>query len=78
MSITITDSSLLEQLGRASGPVEIRDPDGKLLGQFIAADFCTLPPGVVSPFTEEQLAQRRKEHGGRPLTEIFRDLQGRE
>ncbi|MFL5340892.1 MAG: hypothetical protein ACJ8F7_12160 [Gemmataceae bacterium] len=77
MSITITDSALLEQLDRAAGPIELKSPDGRLLGQFIAAGSCKLPPGVTSPFTEEQLAERRKDRTGRPLVEILRDLQCR-
>ena len=77
MSITITDSSLLEQLSSATGPVEIKAPDGRLLGEFIAADACALPPGVKSPFTEDQLAERRKDSTGRPLADILRDLQAR-
>ena len=77
MSITVTDLALLEQLDRAAGLVELKSPDGRLLGQFIAADPCKLPPGVKSPFTEEQLVARRMDRSGRPLAEILRDLQSR-
>src|SRR5438105_3614384 len=67
MSITITDSKLLEQLSCASGAVELKAPDGSVLGKFIAEEMCRLPPGVKSPFTEEEMAERRKDRTGRPL-----------
>ena len=78
MSITITDSILLEQLSRAGGAVELKAPDGRLLGRFIAEDMGRLPPGVKSPFTEEEMAERRKDRSGRPLADILRDLRARE
>ena len=40
--------------------VELKDPDGHFLGTFAGADLGRLPPGVKSPFSEEELAERRK------------------
>jgi hypothetical protein len=77
MSITITDPGLLAQLRQAAEVVELRDPDGNVLGRFTAAGLGKLPPGVKSPFTDEQRAEMRKQRSGRPLKDILRDLEGR-
>ena len=74
--ITITDPALIERLLR-EGFGEFRDPDGRVLMRFTATPPGELPPGVVSPFTEDVLAERRKDLTGRPLADILRDLQAR-
>jgi hypothetical protein len=74
MSITITDPALLAQLAAATGPVEVRDPAGNLIGRFETTWDGKLPPGVKSPFTEEEMKERRKIRTGRPLADILRDL----
>ncbi|HEX4612825.1 MAG TPA: hypothetical protein VH092_31820 [Urbifossiella sp.] len=77
MSITITDPGLLAQL-REAGAVELKDPDGNVLGTFVTGGQGTLPPGVKSPFTREEMEERRRTHrGGRPLADILRDLEAR-
>ena len=77
MSITITDPVLLAQL-RAAGSVEFHDPDGNVLGVFAADGLGRLPPGVTSPFTREEMEERRRTHRtGRPLADILRDLEAR-
>ncbi len=78
MSITITDPALLAELRRASGVVELIDPQGNLIGELCLEGDGKLPPGVKSPFTDEQLAELRKQRGGRPLADILRDLQARQ
>ena len=75
MSITISDPALFAQLLAAHGPVEVRGPDGEHVGTFQPFDG-KLPPGVKSPFTDEEMAERRKVLTGRPLADILRDLQG--
>ena len=77
MSITISDPALFAQLLAAHGPVEVRGPDGEHVGTFQPFDG-KLPPGVKSPFTDEQRAEFRKQRTGRPLADILRDLQGGE
>ena len=78
MSITITDPGLLAQLRQASAVIELRDPDGNLLGTFSVEGSGKLPPGVKSPFTPEQMEERRQKHrSGRPLKDVLRDLEGR-
>jgi hypothetical protein len=78
MSITIADPGLLAQLRQANAVVELRDPDGNILGTFAVEGSGKLPPGVKSPFTPEEMEARRQKHrGGRPLKDILRDLEGR-
>ncbi len=77
MSITINDPGLLAQFSSAADSVEIKSPDGRVLGRFVVENLYKLPQGVKSPFTDEQLAEFRKEKGGRPLSEILQDLETR-
>ncbi len=78
MSITITDPQLLAQLRSAPDQVELKDPDGNVLGRLAVECLGKLPPGVKSPFTDEERAERRKHRTGRPLKDILRDLGARE
>lgn len=77
MSITITDQALLAQLRRAADVVELKDPDGNVIGTFASEGLGKLPPGVASPFADADRAELRKQRSGRPLDDILRDLQGR-
>jgi hypothetical protein len=76
MSVTVTDPALLSQLS-AGDRLELKDPSGRVLGVFIPEGLGHLPPGVKSPFTDEELAELRKQQTGRPLKDILRDLQAR-
>jgi len=53
-AITITDPNLLAQLRQAGEVVELKDPDGNVLGRFSAEGLGELPLGVKSPFTREE------------------------
>jgi hypothetical protein len=77
MSITITDPTLLAHLRQADATVELKDPEGNVLGLFTVEGRGKLPPGVKSPFTDEQRAAMRQERSGRPLKDILRDLEAR-
>lgn len=78
MSIVITDPELLAQLRQAVSGVELTDPDGRVLGKLTVEVLGKLPPGVKSPFTEEEMEERRKQRTGRPLKDILRDLKAKE
>ena len=79
-AITITDPAVIEQV-RHSDAIELRGPDGRVLGRFhveagVEPEGMFLPPpGFVSPFTDEQRREFRKQVSGRPLEEILRDLE---
>lgn len=78
MSITITDPALIAQLRQAGSTVELKDPEGNVLGTFAVEGLGKLPPGVKSPFTREEMEERRQKHrSGRPLKDILRDLEAR-
>lgn len=73
MSITVTDPNLLAQL-TADDQVELHDTNGRRIGVFVADGLGRLPPGVKSPFSDEEMERRRKEpKTGRPLADILRD-----
>ena len=76
MSITINDPVLLDQLA-ASDAIELKDPTGRVIGRFITDWPGKLPPGVKSPFSDEEIAELRKQRTGRPLADILRDLEAR-
>lgn len=77
MSITITDPGLLAQLRQAADSIELRDPNGNIIGTFTTGECGVLPPGVESPFTEAELAELKKQKSGRPLADILSDLRQR-
>jgi hypothetical protein len=74
--ITITDQQLVVQL-QTTGYAELTDSEGRIIGRFLPEGIGKLPPGVKSPFTEEEMAERRKDRSGRPLADILRDLEAR-
>ena len=77
MIITVTDPAMLAQLLAPHGRPELRDADGRLLGYVQPPPRAPLPPGVEVPFSDEQLAEFRKQRGGRPLADILHDLESR-
>ena len=78
MTITITDPILLAELRHIDGSVDLTDPQGRLIGTLSVEDDGKLPPGVKSPFTDEQLVELRKDRTGRPLADILHDLEARQ
>ena len=79
MTIQLDDPKLMEYVEAHPGEtVEVVAADGRRIGTFTAHGRYCLPPGVKSPFSEEELAERRKNRtGGRPLADILRDLKAR-
>jgi len=77
MSVTVTDPALLAQLAVGES-IELKDPSGRVLGVFTPDGLGQLPPGVQSPYTDEEMARRRQgPKTGRPLKDILRDLEAR-
>lgn len=54
-------------------PIEICDADGQTLGYFHPAPAIRLAD--LSPHSDEELAELRKQKTGRPLADILRDLE---
>jgi len=78
MSITISDPVLLTEISRLSGLVEVKDPQGRVIGTLSVQGEGKMPAGTKSPFTVDALAELRKDQTGRPLADILRDLQARQ
>jgi hypothetical protein len=77
MSITITDPELIAALTAAAEGTELRHPDGHVICLIAPPNPYSPPPGVKSPFTDEEMEERRKQRTGRPLKDILRDLEAR-
>ena len=80
MSKIVVDAELGAKLAQAEGMLEICDPSGQILGVFHPVPW---PPGVkslkdLSPYSDEEIEEFRKQPGGRPLREIWKDLDSRE
>ena len=79
MSITITDPALLAQLTAAPGFIEVRAPDGRVIGTFFLEGYGKPPPGVKSPISDEEFEEARKEPSSPlSLTDLWKRLQGGE
>ena len=78
MSKIVVDAELGAKLAEAAGMLEVCDPSGRILGSFYPIPW---PPGAkslkdLSPYSDEEIEEFRKEKGGRPLREIWKDLDG--
>jgi hypothetical protein len=79
MTFTTSDPKLKEYAAAHPGEtIEIVADDGTRIGTFTAHGRHCLPPGVKSPFTDEEMAELRKQRGGRKLADIMRDLKERD
>jgi hypothetical protein len=77
MTRVTVDPALGEKLSAASGLLTICDVSGNTLGYFQRV----LPPGSLkqmSPFTDDDIERLRTQSEGRPLSQIWDDLQPRE
>jgi len=76
MTVQITDPKLVQYAETHPGEtIEVVSADGRRIGTFTAHGSFVLPPGAKSPFSEEELTERRKNRtGGRPLADVLHDL----
>jgi hypothetical protein len=68
------DAATLAQLNRLSGPCELCDDQGHVLGYFTPCTDLAIYEGVDSPTDDQELARRSREGGGRPLAEIISEF----
>ena len=68
----VSDPDLLADLARVKERVEVVDPQGKPIGRFERTWPGRLPPGVRSPFTDEEIEKARRQKGGLPLAEVWK------
>jgi hypothetical protein len=77
MTQIVVDAVTRDQLCGLNHPAELLDKDGRVLGRFLpAADLAEWEP-LEPQVGEEELGQRSRQSGGRPLSEILSDLEKR-
>jgi hypothetical protein len=77
MSKVIVDDELRAKLNGLDSDTEFCDPDGKPLGFFVAAeDYKKMVYAWLdAQVSDEDLERASQETGGRPLAEIWKDLE---
>jgi hypothetical protein len=71
-TITITDPELLAKLAVAEGQIVFCGPTGDPVKTVHTVAYGTPPPGVKSPFTDEQIEEARKSpNSGITLAEFW-------
>lgn len=73
MAIIVSDPALVAKFSGASDAVEVRDPEGNVLGTF-APPIGKPPPDYVPPIPAEELNRRKALRTGKPLSEILKNL----
>jgi hypothetical protein len=70
------DESLKQKLGGLEESVELCGADGRILGRFLPEkEYREILYGSVEiPYSDEEIARRRAERGGRTLEEIWKQL----
>jgi hypothetical protein len=74
MTQITVDEALARQLQDQPDEVELRSPDGRILGAFRSM-VARKAIDEGNRFTTAELERRRDEHGGRTLDEIVTDLE---
>jgi hypothetical protein len=77
MKRVIIDDSAAQPFVEAGDAVQVCTRSGLVLGYFTPAGNSDLSDELESPCSEEELQDRLREGGGRPLAEILRDLESR-
>jgi hypothetical protein len=76
MTQILADSNLTERLKALTGPAQVVDAAGHMLGYFQPG--AAAPPGVavaLSPHTDDELRELRKQReGGLPLPEVLKRI----
>jgi hypothetical protein len=78
MSTLVFDQATIDKLKAVVAPqAEIRDERGILWGYYQPVVSPETVDQCECPVSEEELARREAEGGGRPLAEILRELENR-
>jgi hypothetical protein len=72
--IVITDSELRAKLADADGQIIFEGPSGDHVRTVETVPFGKLPPGVKSPFSDEEIEEARKQPDGLPLNEVWKRI----
>jgi hypothetical protein len=77
MTKIIVDSTLRDKLSAIKDAVELCDEEGRTLGRFLPSGHdrdLLSGASFPIPFSDEEIARRRQEKGGRSLAEIWKSL----
>ena len=75
-TIVITDPDLLAKIAAADGQIVFRGPTGDTVKTAEVVPDGKLPPGVKSPFTDEEIEAARKEpDSGITLAEFWQKVE---
>jgi hypothetical protein len=72
--ITI-DAGTVAKLKDVREMVELRDERGRIVGHFVPGPPRDANGNVIIPISDEEIERRSRQQGGRPLKDIFRDLE---
>ncbi len=75
--IVIIDPELRAKLAAAEGQIIFEGPTGDPVKTVETVSFGKLPPGVKSPFTDEEIEEARKQPDGLPLSEVWKRIHER-
>jgi hypothetical protein len=76
-TIVISDPELIAKLTAADGQIIFQGSTGETVKIVETVPFGKLPPGVKSPFTDEEIEEARKQPDGLPLSEVWRRIHER-
>ena len=68
------DLNLAAKLHATPAGSELCDPTGRVVGYFLPATTQPFVTGIKSPISQEELARRLNEQGGRSLAEFWKEL----
>ena len=76
MTRVVVDATFSSKLGHVDRLAEVCDETGRVLGYFhpLVQSTESAAGKVRSPFSDEEIHQRRQQDAGRPLGEILEDL----
>lgn len=78
MSEVIVDADLRARLNGLREQLAFRDEHGNVIGHFVPVEedeeLFVPPPEDKCPYTPEELDRARKQTGGRPLKELWKEL----
>lgn len=77
MTRITVDRETLSRLGPLDRPVEFCDETGHTLGFFKPLAEREADHDLQPQISRDEIERRKQEKGGRPLSEILRDLEGR-
>jgi hypothetical protein len=77
MARMVIDAQISATFRKLQEQVELYDESGNLVGYFTPRVEKTIYDSVEIPVSDDELRRRQAKGGGRPLTEIFADLERR-